>query len=510
MELRTDQRNLTDKNQRILTDNQKLEVKAARLPSAVSAAILLICTSVLLITCFQAVEMSPMLGVLAVFTALLSMINVNLVFRTRPLYEIDARGITDNGLIGRGYGLIEWRNIQRVQTFREQSSTSLLIKVDNFDELLDRRNLLLRPILWVYASLSAILGGELSLSDSLGDVGQEALLERISDFSRQSGRDVVVPRRGFVRELIARASLVAILLVIFAIIGLLGFDLYRQWSPRWNPSLKILGGSASFPAEVPTGKLAWVDTVFVQNYGGDAKGIIVGLSGSALDSGLLTQPRVLIQYDEDGSSLFRKRTRELLPLHQEEKNHWSGTSSTANIPTKNSDVVEAINFMSPYGQSMLKNPIGWWSDTTRPNLTVDVFAHAPRKGSGALTVNVTPITCPSASISQTKQVRLVNDEPYEMQLYSVSVPNNYPITLYPGGQIIWLSPVELKFDSDAKPSAIASYYKNELQHRGWKLSPKEDQNQLELTATKAHDSITIKIAQIPGHSPVEVHFRSDQ
>lgn len=489
-------------------NDKRLEVKSAKVIPAFSSVILVACGAFVIVAAGQVKEMAPMFMALGVLIGLLSILYVHLLFRVRPLYEIDERGIIEHGLIGRGYGLIEWRNIQSVRTFQEKGSTSLIIKVDNYNELLERRNLLLRPYLWVVGMLSAILGGELTLSVTLGNQAQSTILERISHFSRESGRDVVAPRRGIVKEVSARAALVVFFLVVFSVLGLLGLDIYKYWMSHTGPKLEVLGASWSFLYEVPLGKSALVGDVIVQNYGGDSRGIKVELSGSAFDKGLLKQPRILVHYDEKPEDLehVRAHTRELMTLNQDSKNVWSATSAVANMPHKDDTLMDAFKFFSPYGKSMLKQNIGWWSDTTAPNLTVEIFADASKQGSGNVILKVIPLAHPNKAFSQTLQVKCEKDY-HDMQLYSAGVPKDYPVSLYPGGQVILLASNEMNFDSDAQPAQIASYYKNELEHRGWKPSVKQEKSSIELNATqKGEKRITVRIDQLPGHTPVSVDF----
>ncbi len=512
VELRTADESTTDITlwaEQINSNNDKrLEVKSAKVISAFSCLVLVACGTLIVAVASHVKDTQLMFAAMGIAILLLSTMYIGLVFRVRPLYEIDERGITDHGLMSRGFGLIEWKNIQSVRTFQEKGSTSLLVKVDNYNELLERRNLLLRPYLWMSGIICAILGGEITLSMTLGNQPQSTILERISHFSRESGRDVMAPKRGFVKEVSARAMVVIFFLIVFSVLGLLGFDLYKHWLPHMSPKLEVLGASWSYPNEVPLGKSVSVGDVIVQNYGGDSRGINVELSGSAFDKKLLSQPRILVHYDEKPEDLdhARTHTREILSLHQN-KNVWSASSALANMPHKDDTMMDTFKFFSPYGKSMLKQGIGWWSDTTAPNLTVQVFADATKKGSGDVTLKVIPLADPGKAVSQTLHVKCDKKYEHDMQLCSVGVPKNYPVSLYPGGQIMSLLTHEIYFDSDAQPAQIASYYKNELERRGWKPSMKEEKSGFELNATKKGDErISVSIARLAGHSPVWINF----
>lgn len=82
--------------------------------------------------------------------------------RRRPFYIIDDRGITDNGIFLGGFGLILWQNIERVTKYSAHG-TSLLLRVNNFHELLSRRNFLIKPMVYSYGLLCNLLGGQLVL-----------------------------------------------------------------------------------------------------------------------------------------------------------------------------------------------------------------------------------------------------------------------------------------------------------------------------------------------------------
>jgi hypothetical protein len=82
--------------------------------------------------------------------------------RKTPLFRFDEEGITDYGLLTSGYGLIKWQDIQSVAEL-SQRGTWLLLKVNNFDELLKRRNILGRPILAAFGAFYGIFGGQIYL-----------------------------------------------------------------------------------------------------------------------------------------------------------------------------------------------------------------------------------------------------------------------------------------------------------------------------------------------------------
>lgn len=479
-------------------------------------------------------------GVVALFALLITVPFVMLASRKRPLYEIDSRGITDYGLVTRGFGLIEWHHIKYVQTFTHKGHTSLVIKVDNLDDLLARRNALLRPFLWLNCKLSALLGGELMLPITISTVGLATVLESASECSRQSSisRDVVIAPRTLLENLGAQVAIALFVLPIIAIIFIASTGVYVQWIPHAKPSLEIVGASVDFPSYIAAEKdPAWLDSVVVKNFGGAASGLKVELSGDAFDKGYLSEPRVLIEYDDervgaasgggggdssgggggggasstersqrDASSAVIRRVREIVPLRQERARHWTGTSKTAYFPHKDDILVDTLNFFMPGGKSDLKKDIGWWTDLTHPNLTLILFANASKKEgmSGNLSVTVTPLSSPDRAVHQTMTIERAEGTTNNVPIYSVSVPTNYPVTLYPNSSIVWLSPAELRFDCAGTPTQVAQYYEEELKNKGWKVKQKEDtnMNQLELVASKGAHEITARIQRTEGHTPV--------
>jgi hypothetical protein len=175
-----------------ISDCEKnLKVKASKWPPALSGILLVVCCMLLLALDKKVPETAPLFTVLGLLPLLLAGMCFGQVFRNRPLYEIDRRGITDHGLASRGYGLIEWQNIQRVKTIEQEGAASLLIKVDNFTDLLKRRNLYFRPALWLIGMLCAKFGGEIALTMTSCNQPQSAILEHILHFSGKNESDLM-------------------------------------------------------------------------------------------------------------------------------------------------------------------------------------------------------------------------------------------------------------------------------------------------------------------------------
>lgn len=449
---------------------------------------------------------------------LLGLPNLRATLRREPLYEVDARGINDLGTTSRGFGMIDWRNIESVRLHSNQHGMYLMVQVNNLGDLLERRHFLMRPLSWLNCQLSAMMGGHLFLPVSHGNVDPVVLMSHISDCSRRSvyGRDVVQPPRKWHEDLVASLIIVAILVALFALFSVVGAKGYEYWTGHRKPTLEVLGGSKSFSWEVGLGKQVAVEQVIVQNFGDDSTGLKVELSGTAFDKGLLKNPRVLLSYDgqQTGHTAggFMTRTREVLPLHQDhqkKRSVWVGTSHSARLAHKADLVSEAIQLLT--GQPWVgSGPIGFWSDVTRPNMTVELFADSIKSGSGNVHVTVTPTAFPSQAVSQMTPIKVQKFAALNNgALYSVTVPKNYPISLYPNGQIMWLSPVELRFDSTATSAEIAAYYRHELKKNGWKVSEKRDGTYQLVSGTKGHTQIEIKIAQVENHTPVWVTINSD-
>lgn len=481
---------------------QKLVAEPRRVLAGCLAVLLICCVIPLLVLCTKMGALGFTFASINVLFVFITALYVSLAIRKRPLYVVDMDGITDHGLLGRGFGLIKWRNIKSVQTYMDRNSVSLALKVDNLDELLDRRNALMRPLLWLNAKLSGDLGGEIMLSVTLAKVGHADLLEKISECSKENGRDVVVPPQSFGKQFISRGKVTLLLFLIIAIVGFFAFSFYVSLAPKLPMQLHILGGDWEHKTQVPTGKNSWIEDITVQNFGGAIKGVKIELSGSGLSSGFLKDPHVLLQCDNNNSPVHTT-SRILLPLHQEQKNVWVGTSETAYFPHKDDDLVEAYKLFAPWERSVLKENIGWWSDTIGPSTKIQLFANVASKGNGNLKVKVIPLSSPTSAVNQTLDLDVTHESRINQPLYSVQPPRDYPVTLYPGGQVSWLSPVELNFDSAAKSAEIVEYYKSELQKKAWKVQYRYDGHGV-LTAKKGHHQITINIQELSGHTPVSI------
>lgn len=86
-----------------------------------------------------------------------------LLVRQRPLFRLDHEGITDFGLLTSGYGLIKWQDIEGISELTDRNGTWLMVKVNNFHDLVKRRNIFFRPLLYLMASFYGMFGGEIYL-----------------------------------------------------------------------------------------------------------------------------------------------------------------------------------------------------------------------------------------------------------------------------------------------------------------------------------------------------------
>jgi hypothetical protein len=112
--------------------------------------------------------------------------------RNRPLFIIEIDGIRDYSLFTRGFGLIAWHNIESVAAPAGDLS-SLFIRVNNYEELITRRHLILRIVLPFYGPLiNIVYGGQIWLPIAYSDTNVSAVCNRISKFS---GNKVFVPER---------------------------------------------------------------------------------------------------------------------------------------------------------------------------------------------------------------------------------------------------------------------------------------------------------------------------
>ncbi len=418
--------------------------------------------------------------------------------RRRPICVIDAQGITDYGVFAKGFGLISWQNVVSVTEYRDRGSVCLLVRVNNFDQLIARRNSLLRPSLLLNGMLSKCFGGEIAVPLTYCNTDAQTVREQIYNYSQMPQLAPPVKSSLLQGQLVLRTRIVAVTLVSLVLIAVA----YWLWQHLQNPTLQILG----LDSRIQVGKQVWLQEYDVENYGHDTTGMHLEFSGRALDTNLLKNPRVLIEYEtksQIASPFVLMKSREIVPLVQVKKNVWAGDSKCAFLAHKDEMIFSGLHLYS----NKITSAIGWWTDLSGPRLRINLFADVPKIGDENLNLKVVPIEYPNSSATTRNRFASTNEKDFGSDpILSKGVPKAFPVTAYPDSYILWLSAVELKLDSAAAPTAIATYYKEELNRKGWKTTLKDDKpNQtLVVDGLKGKDRITVTINQIPHHTPVDI------
>ncbi len=178
----------------------------------------------MLVTCGAAVlllleKTKPEILVVPIFVMVSSFACLAILWqRRRPLCVINDEGITDYGVFMNGYGLIRWRNIDGVNATRDRAGTHLVLKVNNFDELLKRRNPLIRPMFWASGSLGGALGGQVVLPTQFSDADAQMVYQQICRYDDEKFPPSVKPKSLMHARLAISiiAALLAILIVVAA------------------------------------------------------------------------------------------------------------------------------------------------------------------------------------------------------------------------------------------------------------------------------------------------------
>ncbi len=421
--------------------------------------------------------------------------HASLWLRRRPICVIDAQGITDCGVLSKGFGFISWRNVQSVREYRDRGSVCLLVRVNNFDQLIARRNSLLRPSLKFSEFLC---GGEVGVPLTYCSTDAQTVLEQIYNYSKKP--QLAPPARPLARreQLVVTIRIAAVTLFTVVLLAVA----YWLWQHFQNPTLQILG----LDSRVQVGKQVWLQEYDVENHGHDTTGIHLEFSGRALDTNLLKNPRVLIEYEtksQIASPFLLMKSREIVPLVQVKKNVWSGDSKRAFLAHKDDMIFSGLHLYS----NKFTSAIGWWTDVLGPRLRINLFADIPKIGDENLNLKVVPIEYPNSPATTRNRFASTKEKNFGSgPILSEGVPKDFPVTAYPDSYILWLSAVELKLDSAAAPTAIAAYYKEELNRKGWKTQINDDKpNQtLVVDGLKGKDRITVTINQIPHHTAVDI------
>jgi hypothetical protein len=317
---------------------------------------------------------------------------------------------------------------------------------------------------------------------------KSALSEKKAPANKNQQFKVVVPT-------VRLALLSGVILVLLAVA-------YWLWQQSQNPTLTVLGEDNRIEA----GNQVWIEQYDVENFGHETTGIRVELSGQALSSNLLKNPRVLLEYEDKtqlDSPYVIMKSREIIPLVQVKRDVWVGESKVAFLAHKDNQILSGLQLFS----NKFTTAIGWWTDVLGPRLAIHLFADVSKIGVGNLNLKVVPMEFPNNvaivhnHFSSTR-ARNFGRRP----IFSVGVPKNFPVVAYPGSHILWLSADEVKLDSAATPAAIAGFYTEELKHNSWKTTVKDEKAiaALVIDGFKGKDHITVTINQIPLHTPVDI------
>ena len=300
-----------------------------------------------------------------------------------------------------------------------------------------------------------------------------------------------------------------------AILVVLAYFAHMFWLQLHMPkrSLEILGNDGGrFEWPIEMGKEVCLHDYLVQNFGQETTGLKVEISGQAFDANLLINPRVLIEF-EDKSQIdvpyVAKKIRQIMPLVQMRKNFWVGISKDAFLAHKDDMISEAVQLL--LGKSKLSNgAIGWWSDNLGPGVTIYLFADVPKNGKGSLNLKAIPIACPGSAVGVFNRITTTALKSGDEPILSVAVPTDFPVTAYPDSQIIWLSRTGVKLNSAATPTAIAAYYKEELNRKNWKTTVKEDHanRTLIVEGSKGKSYISIEMLEIEQYTPIKIRLHS--
>jgi hypothetical protein len=431
--------------------------------------------------------------------ACISICFAGISLRRRPICVIDAQGITDYGFVSHGYGLISWQNVEGVTKFWDRTGVSLVVKVNNFNQLLARRNILIRPILLVTGSLGKLAGGEILLPISYSSTDAESVRKQILRYSEMPHlAPPVKPLAQQGRQLLVSLRIAVVMVVTVVLLAVA----YWLWQQLQTPTLQILG----LDNRVQVGKQVWLQQYEIENYGRDTTGMHVEFSGRALDTNFIKNPRVLIEYEtksQIASSFVVMKTREIVPLVQVKKNLWAGDSKRAFLAHKDNMMLSGLHLYS----NKFTSAIGWWTDVLGPRLEIHLFADVPKIGDESLSLKVVPTEYPDSAATVRSRFTSTTEKNFGSgPILSEGVPKDFLVTAYPDSYILWLSAVELKLDSAAAPTAIAAYYKEELNRKSWKTTLKNDKpNQtLVVDGLKDKDHITVTINLIPHHTPIDI------
>jgi len=169
--------------------SERFEVRVSRWKAAlisVTCFTLTVVMAVLANAMFREFKYALGVGWLnVIILAIASAACAGLWLRRRPFWVIDDQGVTDCGFLGKGFGLIGWQNIEGITKWGwSPGGPILLMKVNNYDELLSQRNPLIQPFLLLSGRYNGSIGGQISLSILWSDTNLEIVGQQISYYSK--------------------------------------------------------------------------------------------------------------------------------------------------------------------------------------------------------------------------------------------------------------------------------------------------------------------------------------
>jgi hypothetical protein len=287
-------------------------------------------------------------------------------------------------------------------------------------------------------------------------------------------------------------------LQLLSIVGIAGalFGGFQIWQLIRDPEIEIMGWSES---PLALGKKMWVDTYPIYNYGREAHGIEVEVSGDAFEKQWLKNPVVLIESQDETRLSFphpiKNQTRELLTLLPKGKGVWAATSKSAVLKQTDFLLFEALSTVT----SGLRRVDRW-----EHHQNITLFADVLKKGKGKVIFKVAAVGLPAVQATTEASTTIENDG-RATPIASVGVPSDFPVTAYPDSQIDLLSAWDIKLYSTASDKEIIAFYKKELKRKGWHtVETPGDSKQTKLLAKKDKDKLTIETSPMKEGTQIEL------
>lgn len=212
---------------------KRLEVKISRWQSALAAIFCLGITVACVVFFFSMSDKADFTGqigmtlLIPVFflSALASTATVSLWLRRRPLFTIDDQGLTDYGFYSQGFGLIRWENIESLTPrWMGRSGLNLFMKVNNYDELLSQRNLLMQPLLMIGSGMNWFFGAQILLPVGWGDTDIDVISQAVYSFSKN--KVSVPPPLGVLQSILPSLALTGVIILLGCAVIAVGRGVY--------------------------------------------------------------------------------------------------------------------------------------------------------------------------------------------------------------------------------------------------------------------------------------------